>query len=85
MKDLVRPEVICRERIFLCRDRVGQGKEELCRDRAILCRDRVGQGRENFGHDKESLGHDRAGHDKEEAMRTRQNRPSVHNRGILSR
>ena len=31
--------------MFLCRDRVGNGKEVLCRDRVILFRDRVAKGR----------------------------------------
>ena len=28
-------EFLCRDKIFLCHDRVGQGKENLCRDRGF--------------------------------------------------
>ena len=31
--ELAWPGVFCRDIVFLCRGRVGQGKEELCRDR----------------------------------------------------
>ena len=55
---------ICSITVFLCHDRVGQGKEKLCRDIAILCRDRVGQGRENFYLDQGFLGRNRVGHDR---------------------
>ena len=64
--------------MFLCHNRVGQGKENLCRDRAILCRNTIGKGRENFYCDRGFLGHDRVGHDREEVMRARQTRPGVH-------
>ena len=34
-------KILCRDRVFLCRDRVSQGKEELCHDRVFLCCDKV--------------------------------------------
>ena len=34
-------KILCRDRIFLCRDRVGQGNEELCCNRVFLCREKV--------------------------------------------
>ena len=64
--------------MFLCRDRVAQGRENLYRDRGFLCRDRV-------GHDRKLCRTDKAGRVKadehksvalccvvkEEAMRSR--------------
>ena len=34
-------KIFCPNRVFLCHERVSQGKEELCRDRVFSCRDRV--------------------------------------------
>ena len=73
-------KILCRERGFLGRYKVGQGKGKLCRDKASLCCDRVGQNTENFCRDRglkvsteqatieSSVAHDRAGHAK--AMHT---------------
>ena len=61
MTKLARPRVLCRGKIFLCRDKVGQDKEEIFPNR-------VGQGKENFCRDKGFLGNDRAGQDKKEAL-----------------
>ena len=95
---LGKPGVFCRDRIFLCCNKVGQGKEKLCHDRIFLCRDKDGQGKEKLCRDRAILCHDRAGHDRKfvshdrdghaKAMRARQTRLGAHskrNRGALPR
>ena len=37
-----------RNRVRLCRDRVGPGQGKVCHDRASLCHDRVGQGKRKY-------------------------------------
>ena len=45
-------EFLCCDKIFLCRDRVGQGEENLCRDRVFLCRYRVWSKQKILGCDR---------------------------------
>ena len=47
-------EFLCRDKIFLCHDKVGQGEEKLCRDRVFLCHDRVSS-RQRVSMSRQSL------------------------------
>ena len=59
--ELDRPGFFCRDRMFLCRDRVWPNREVLCYDREILCRDIVCQAGKIFYRDKVFLSCDKVG------------------------